>query len=384
MSALRNLPIARKFACAFGIVCGLSVLLGTYTFLTLRGISQRSSDISDNAFPSVNALAEVRGNLNILRREDLDLLLCQTPSCSAAHTAKREQAIAGYNAALKTYEPYIRDAGERQYHEKMAASMTQYLDVSNRSVSLLAAGKTGDALDLLMADSTVAEINAALSAASDDLTLNSETGMKESRAVTQASSRATWLNAAITLLIVALSALVGVVLTRLIAPPLQAATAALERLAEKDLTISVEEIGHDEIGRLSVALNSSVASIRAVLQSFAKGAETLSAATTEISTRSVESAGNAHTQSSKTNQIAAAAQEMTATIGEISHNAESAAGASRESAETASQGGAVMQAAASTMEKIAAATCTVSDKMTSLARCSEEIGKVGQRDSGDQ
>jgi len=67
---------------------------------------------------------------------------------------------------------------------------------------------------------------------------------------------------------------------------------------------------------------------------------------------------------------------MTATISEISHNAESAANASRVSAETADQGGAVMQAAAMTMEKIAAATGTVSEKMTSLAHRSAEIGKV--------
>jgi methyl-accepting chemotaxis protein len=65
--------------------------------------------------------------------------------------------------------------------------------------------------------------------------------------------------------------------------------------------------------------------MRGVLQSVAQGADTLSAATTEMSARSVQAAGNANVQSSKTNQIAAAAQEMTATIGEISHNAEGAA-----------------------------------------------------------
>ncbi len=142
------------------------------------------------------------------------------------------------------------------------------------------------------------------------------------------------------------------------------------------MTASVEVTGTDEIGRMAEAFNTSVASMRAVLQSVAQGAETLSAATTEISARAVQSAGNARTESGKTNQIAAAAQEMTATIGEISHNAENAAAASRESAQTAEQGGAVMQAAAATMEKIAAATQTVSDKMTSLADRSEEIGKV--------
>ena len=113
--------------------------------------------------------------------------------------------------------------------------------------------------------------------------------------------------------------------------------AALEQLAAKDLTAAVDVNGTDEIGQLGDALNQSVASMRAVVQSVAQGAEMLSAATTQISARAVQSAGNANTQSSKTNQIAAAAQEMTATIGEISHNAESAAGASRESAETATR-----------------------------------------------
>ena len=180
----------------------------------------------------------------------------------------------------------------------------------------------------------------------------------------------------VTLLIILLCALIGVVLTREIAPRLNRLKIAVEAMAAKDLTANVRVTGTDEIGQLGEAFNTSVDSMRAVLQSVAQGADTLSSATTEISARAVQSAGNAHTESSKTNQIAAAAQEMTATIGEISHNAENAAGASRDSAETAEQGGAVMQAAAGTMEKIAAATSSVSDKMTSLALRSEEIGKV--------
>ena len=173
-----------------------------------------------------------------------------------------------------------------------------------------------------------------------------------------------------------LATFLWIAVTRRIAPPLYAVTAALERVAQKDLTVSVDVVGSDETGRLSAALNTSVAAMRAVLQSVAHGAETLSAATTEISSRSVESSGNAHAQSGKTNQIAAAAQQMTATIGEISHNAESAVNASRESAATADKGGSVMQAVATTMEKIASATGSVSEKMTDLAHRCGEIGKV--------
>jgi methyl-accepting chemotaxis protein len=376
MDWLKNLPVSRKFTVAFGIVCGLCILLGAFTFITFRGIAVKNLDVSDNAFPAVIALADVRSAADTARREDLELLLCQTPECTSGHNAQRQKALANYQSAVKRYEQTISYPNERELYQKFSAAFAQYVDASNRVNALLAAGKTGDALDLIASDSMVRSFNTALEAISGDLSLNAKYGTDESAAATQSSNRATWINAGATLLIALLCGLTGLILTRLIAPPLQAATAALERVAEKDLTVSMSESGTDEIGRLSTALNTSVTSMRNVLQSVEQGADTLSAATTEISTRSVQTAGNAHTQSSKTNQIAAAAQEMTATIGEISHNAENAANASRVSAETANQGGSVMQAAAVTMEKIATATSSVEHKMTSLAHRSEEIGKV--------
>jgi methyl-accepting chemotaxis protein len=375
MQWLHNLPVSRKFTVTFGAVCGLCVVLGAFTFITFRNIAQKSADVSGNHLPALVQIGNIRNGVSDERREDIELMLCQIPACTANHQAKRLQAIAEYQDGLKLLDPLVVPA-EREINLKFKDSIQQYQDASDRGMALLAAGKTGDALDLLSSDATMTALERALKAADSGFQLHAKDGMAASEGATSASASATWINAGVTLMIVFLCALIGTILTRLIAPPLQAATAALERVAEKDLTVSVLEAGADEIGRLTAALNTSVTSIRAVLQSVAEGAETLSAATTQISARSVQTAGNAHTQSSKTNQIAAAAQEMTATIGEISHNAESAASSSRTSAETADQGGAVMQAAAATMEKIAAATSSVSNKMNSLALRSEEIGKV--------
>jgi methyl-accepting chemotaxis protein len=376
MDWLKNLPVSRKFYYAFGIVCVLCIVLGGFTSITFRGIATKSVDVSDNSFPSVLALSAMQAGANTMRREDLELLLCQTPACTSDHTAKRQKGLESFQTNLKIYEPMVSYPGERELYQKLNGAFAQYIDASNRAGALLVATKIGDALDLLTSDATMASFTTAMASMDDDLALNAKVGSQESKAVAGSSTSATWIGIVLTLVIVGLCALTGMVLTKLIAPPLQAAAAALERVAEKDLTVSVEESGNDEIGRLAVALNTSVAAMRKVLTAVAQGAETLSAATTEMSARSIESAGNANTQSSKTNQIAAAAQEMTATIGEISHNAETASGASRLSAETATQGGSVMQSAATTMEKIAAATSTVSMKMGSLAHRSEEIGKV--------
>jgi methyl-accepting chemotaxis protein len=376
MAWVKNLPISRKFLYAFGIVCGLCIVLGSYTFVTFRGISAKNLEVSGKSFPSVVYLADARGAINVLRRTDLDMLLCQTPVCIATDKERRQRSIADYQQAVKAYEPFIATPRERDLDEKLTGSFAQYLQGSDRSVAFLDAKRTGDALDLLTSDAEAGALDGALTAANEGIRVNAKSGMENAETATGTSNRSTWVSTGVTFLIVLLCALTGTLLTKLIAPPIQAATAALERVAEKDLTVTVNESGSDEIGRLSTALNTSVASMRGVLQSMAEGVETLSAATAEISTRSIQSAGNAHTQSSQTNQIAAAAQEMTVTIGEISHNAESAAGASRMSAEIADQGGTVMQAAATTMEKIAAATSSVSEKMTSLAHRSEEIGKV--------
>ena len=56
-------------------------------------------------------------------------------------------------------------------------------------------------------------------------------------------------------------------------------------MAAKDLTAHVRVTGTDEIGRVGTAFNTSLDAIQEVLHAVAKGADTLTAATTEISTR---------------------------------------------------------------------------------------------------
>jgi methyl-accepting chemotaxis protein len=375
MQWLRNLPVSRKFIAAFGVVCGLCILLGAYSLFTFWNIAQKSMAVSGIHVPSLIHIGDIRAGVNTERRESLEILLCQTPACTADHSAKRQKAVAAYRDALSAMEPLVIPQ-DRDHYLQFVSSIKVYQDASDRGISLATTGKIGDALDLLSSEAVVKSLADALTATDNGFLIHAKLGMERASAATSASNRAIWINAGVTLLIVLLCALIGTVLTREIAPRLVLVLGALEGLAAKDLTAYVGATGTDEIGRVAEAFNASVASVRGVLVSVAQGAETLSAATTEMSARSVQAAGNAHAQSSKTNQIAAAAQEMTATIGEISHNAESAAGASRESAENAKQGGAVMQSAAATMEKIAAAAGSVSEKIASLAHRSEEIGKV--------
>jgi methyl-accepting chemotaxis protein len=351
------------------------MVLGMYTFVTFRGIASKTAVVSENHLPSLIHIGQVRQGVADVRNEDLELLLCQTPSCTSVHTAKRQKGIADYKEGLTAMESLIV-AEERPQYEQFKADIARYQAVSDRGVELESSAKIGDARDQMCSDATEAALRSAMDAATNGLAIHERLAGDNASSASHASSHSNWINLSATILIVCFCAFIGAVLTRVIAPRIGHMHDAMERLVGKDLTTFVQKTGNDEIGQIADALNASVASIREVIASVAKGAETLSSSTSQMSARAVQSSGNANTQSSKTNQIAAAAQEMTVTIGEISHNAENAAQASRVSAETADQGGAVMEAAASTMERIATATTSVSEKMNSLAARSEEIGKV--------
>jgi methyl-accepting chemotaxis protein len=376
MSWAQNLPLSRKYIVAFGVVCILCLTLGVYTFVTFHSIVEKAQDVSGDALPSIEALTSVRGALNVLRREDLDLALCQNQACITTNLAERQQSLNDYSSDMRIYEPMVSYPGERELDQKIESTFAQYKEMGDRGAALLEEGKAGDARDTLAGEAAKTAFEAVLVASNDDLNLNSKGGKDSADAATTGSQHAMWIACIVSLVIVLLCAVTGIVLTRMTAPRIGMATVMAQRLAQKDLTASIVVSGSDEIGQLGAALNDSVGVIRSVVQSVARGAQMLSAATTEISAQAVQSAGNARTESGKINQIAAAAQEMTATINEISHNAENAANSSRESAETAERGGTVMQAAMATMEKIASATRTVSEKMSSLAHRSEEIGKV--------
>jgi methyl-accepting chemotaxis protein len=377
MVNLHNIPIARKFIYAFGLVCALCVGLGIYTAHTLTSVTQKAAEIGEHDLPAIGYLTAARADMNQVRRSDMVLALCPSPDCVERESSTRRKAIADYQSSLAAYVPLESEDRVRAATGQMTDNFSQYLQqVSEHALALERDHQASEAAKLVTSDSSVGLFHAALDASSQDVEDAMTDGKQDAAASTSALRSALAINIVITVAIVFLSALIGWQLNRQIAPRIVRGTAMLERMADGDLTVNVQVMGSDEIGRLGAAMNRSAEETRKVIQSVASSADTLAAAVAQITAQATQSASNARNQSAKTSQIAAAAEELTVTIGEISRNSESAAGSSRVSAETATQGGAVMRSAAQTMERIAVATSSVSEKMSSLALRSEEIGKV--------
>lgn len=376
MASLRDLRISHKLRYAFGIVCLLTALLGGASLMGFLNIKNVVEDIAGNSIPSLKAVFGVRTALSDIRRAEGYLLFCQASDCTEYYSQKRQSGLENYQKYIKAYEPLVSYPGEQELFRAVRQNAEAYLELDRKENDLLLAGKKDEAQAILVGPDMFKAYVSMMKAADAVINLNSTSSEEEGNRAIKLIH--TLVLAAIILVVatVLLSAFVGMVLTRLIVPPLEKATQALEQLAGKDLTARVQASGKDEVGRLSIAINISVEAMQKVLQTLAHGADTLAAAAEQMSQHANQTRANISTQSGKTNQIAAAAQQMTATIGEISQNAENAALASRNSASMATQGGEVMRSTSSTMERIASATQTVSEKMDTLAKSSAEIGQV--------
>jgi methyl-accepting chemotaxis protein len=376
MAALRDLRISTKFVFAFGSVCVLCTLLGISALAGFRKINAQIDEMVNNSIPSVKALEEIRYSVSTIRRTDALLLLCDSQECTDRLTPKRLSYLAAYRAAVARYQPLATLPRESALFDQIRKNADNYIELSTRAKAMADAGDRAGAVHMLTLGDAVKRYNGAVEAVDAAVALNDEESNKAGADAITTGRHLVLENGAVLLVILCLCGVVGAFLTRLIAPPLRNAAAALERLAAKDLTVELEIHSQDEVGRLSDAVNVSVVSMREVIRAIMRSAETLAAASEEMSRHAASTQQNTQEQSAKTNQIAAAASEMTSTIGEISHNAEQAAEASRGSAAMAQKGGEVMQETSVTMERIAQATQTVAQKMDSLARRSQEIGNV--------
>jgi len=374
---MKDLNLSRKFMIAFGLICVLTLFEGAGALFGLFRIDRLTEDLTQRTLVAEQALTEMRGQMQTVRRVELASLLCREAACEVKYPPMRTLALTKYEAARKSFESVVRDSRDLEqfdaavnafsiYREQSDGVVKAFLDLNERDDGTIARREQG-----LLGDFNAA-LNSAVALTEHYQQLSSESGARTMNAIRFVR----WMEVGLTSVVLVLCVGIGMLLTRLIVPPILEATAALEEVAAKNLTVSVTVRDHSETGRLSGALNHTVASIRSVIESVEKSASILSASSEELSAQAMQSQENTESQTSQTNQIAAAAQQMTATIAEIGHNAETASSASRTSAESAAAGGQVMQAASQAMEAIVATTADVAGRMTSLSQRSVEIGRV--------
>ena len=179
--------------------------------------------------------------------------------------------------------------------------------------------------------------------------------------------------------------IVALFITRLIVKPIQGVVASLTDLSqgEGDLTTRLPVNSRDEIGQLSAGFNAFMEKLHTMIRDIAKGVQTLSASSTELSAIAQQVSSAAEQASAKSETVAASAEEMSSNMGSVtaameqsSTNTNMVASAAEEMTATINEIAQNAEKARTITDQAVNQTKDAGEQMSELGRAAQAIGKV--------
>jgi len=124
------------------------------------------------------------------------------------------------------------------------------------------------------------------------------------------------------------------------------------QIAEGDLTVTLDSMQNDEIGRLAAAMNSISSKLSAVVGNVRDGAEQIATASKEISTGNLDLCSRTEQQAANLAATTTSMQELTVTVRQNAENARQANQMARNASDVVQQGGQMVARVVDTMASI--------------------------------
>ncbi len=180
-------------------------------------------------------------------------------------------------------------------------------------------------------------------------------------------------SAALALLVGALASLL---ITWMIVRPLRQVIGMARRIAEGDLSVSVEVRRQDEVGQLMGAVGSMADSLRGIVSRLSDGVGRISASAQALSSVTERTQHGVNSQKAETDQVATAMNQMAATVHDVARNAEEAASSAEQADGKVASGQDVVRQTLGRIEQLAEAVRAATQSIEQLGRESQSIGSV--------
>ncbi|TKB51171.1 methyl-accepting chemotaxis protein [Ferrimonas sediminicola] len=160
--------------------------------------------------------------------------------------------------------------------------------------------------------------------------------------------------------------------------PLATLQESMQNIASgaKDLTVTLDATGNDEIARVSRSFNQFVGNIRTLFEGFNQSTLELASARIQLTDASHQTLTGMQQLQAETDQVAAAMSEMQATVVEVANNAELAAQAAQDSNDHAIEGDSIVNQTTESINHLANGVEHAAETLRKLEGNVEEIGTI--------
>ncbi len=252
---MKNWKIGLRITAGFLAVILIVAALGTYAFVQLRSIRQRTTIVVEDAMPGMDTYARIESQARESYTQVLRYVIATDAQEASRIDQEIESAAAANLAMMKKYEDgFIVDAQDRSLFEAIKQQRTRYGQIRAEVLGDAREKKQKEAMDTLNAKLRPA-YDEYMQAITAGMEYDKKTADKAGEAVRTSVDSAT-MGIEVGLGLAILVGLgVAVFITGNITRPLATATAAVGRVAIGDLSATIAVNSTDEIGQISTALN---------------------------------------------------------------------------------------------------------------------------------
>jgi methyl-accepting chemotaxis protein len=351
MSMMTDMRIGKRLAVGFGCVLAFLVIMVIGTMYGMSGMHYQIAQIVEVNNAKIRLSNSAASSAN-------DIILTVGAMALTKDTSALKESEKGIEAIRTKYRKDLDDLDKletapegKAIIQRLRDSVGAAREGNNKTMELAMAGKSADAASVF--EKQVHPASKKISEAATSLVKYNE-DQSQARAKEADGSYNTALLTSIILgfLSAAVCVIAGILITKSITRPVSADVDFAKKMADGDLTQTIEATRKDEFGILATAMNQMSDNLRRMFRDIASGANTVSSSSTELSSISKQMTNSAEQTSMMANGVASAveqmssnmssvaaameqastnigvvaasAEEMTATIGEIARNSEKA------------------------------------------------------------
>ncbi len=364
MTWFKNRKTMTKLLIGFMAVTAIMVMVGLNGLRSMGSIQGNFQDVHQNQLVPITHLATARGLMLRTRIDALNHVLAQDPGRMRELEAEIKQFDARTAEEMGKFGATRLTQEEKDVFARFKHAWTQFTEARNaKTLPLSAAGKKDEAMA-----AALGEVGQRYREASEAIDQLFGTKVKAAEAAVEAGNQQYAATSRLTVLVLlvglGLSIFLGFVIARIIARPLGEVSGVLQRVAEGDLTVSVEVESKDEVGQVAEATRKMVEGLREVMTQVNAGATHVASAAQQMSAGAEELSNGAQEQASSLEETASSMEQMTSTVKQSADNARQANQLALSSRDVADKGGKVVTDAVAAMGEINKASKQIADIIT--------------------
>jgi len=370
-----KMRLGPKMGLVFGFVL---FTLALVMYLAISGTSKVKDSmegIVNGEYRKTVTAFEAKNSLDELMQELEKLVIVKQSKEIAEQKKLIEEIRAAYRVHLKKLEELEKDANGLKLIEAAKSQSELAAQANDRVIELALSGKNDEAASYLIREAfprdkkQLEKFDAIVHYQEE----NVATAFKKAVSAYE-RQRNIMLSAGILAFLLGLAG--AIFLINNFVTRLNRVSAAMDRVADGDLSTEIKIFAKDEIGDLGRAINRTLESMRSVVTSIRDTAAQVASASTQLYATSEQIATGAEEVAAQASTVATASEEMTSTSSEIAKNCLLAVESSKQAGDSAESGASVVQETVAEMGRIAERVKESAQTVESLGARSDQIGEI--------